>query len=125
MTDQTTSEQEVEKPKRGRPRKTQAEKDETKRKRKEKQEAKKRAKVEIKTFIGPNESPDPLVSIDTLLKRYRAFSTVDNQDLSKRAIYGWRKHKGFPDPVVQRPRLVWKFADVRAWELEQGWDFLQ
>ncbi|HIF6165097.1 MULTISPECIES: helix-turn-helix transcriptional regulator [Vibrio harveyi group] len=67
---------------------------------------------------------EKLISIETLLKRYRVFAAKDGENFTKRGIYNWRKNKGFPEPVISSPRLVFKTEDVLAWEKKQGYEGL-
>ncbi len=65
-----------------------------------------------------------LISIESLMKRYRAFAAKDGEDFTKRGIYNWRKNRNFPEPVISTPRLIWRTADVLKWEKEQGYEDL-
>lgn len=59
---------------------------------------------------------------DELLGRYAMFSTEAGQPLSERTLEKWRKERGFPKPIVSRPRVVFLKKSVLEWELAQGWD---
>lgn len=59
---------------------------------------------------------------DELLGRYAMFSTEAGQPLSERTLEKWRKERGFPKPIVSRPRVVFLKSSVLEWELKQGWD---
>ncbi|EMW7171706.1 hypothetical protein K6U20_11960 [Vibrio fluvialis] len=65
-----------------------------------------------------------LINHKTLLTRYTPLSADGDQPLSKRALHNWRKNKGFPDPIISSPSLVWSVEDVITWEKKQGYDFL-
>ncbi|HHE0526544.1 hypothetical protein P3441_14305 [Vibrio parahaemolyticus] len=67
---------------------------------------------------------EKLISIEQLLVRYRPFAMRDGENFTKRGLYNWRKTKGFPEPVISSPRLIWKTKDVLKWEKDQGYDFL-
>ncbi|MEP8073693.1 hypothetical protein ABJY70_14585 [Vibrio parahaemolyticus] len=51
---------------------------------------------------------EKLISIEQLLVRYRPFAMRDGENFTKRGLYNWRKTKGFPEPVISSPRLIWK-----------------
>ncbi|MGF1835848.1 hypothetical protein [Photobacterium sanguinicancri] len=70
-----------------------------------------------------NEKPK-LISMDSLLVRYAPFAKKDGENFTKKGLYNWRKNRSYPEPVITTPRLVWRIADVVAWEIEQGYDFL-
>ncbi len=58
---------------------------------------------------------------DELLVRYSMFSTKLGQPMSQRTLEKWRKNKGFPEPVVSRPRVIFLVTKVLEWEKKQGW----
>ncbi len=56
-----------------------------------------------------------------LLIRYSMFSVKVGEPLSERTLDGWRKKKGFPEPIVSRPRVIFLASNVIEWEKLQGW----
>ncbi|HDM8192283.1 TPA: hypothetical protein P0E30_003716 [Vibrio harveyi] len=70
------------------------------------------------------ENESKLISIEALLERYSPFAAKDGENFTKRGIYNWRKTKGFPEPVITAPRLIFKREDVLAWERKQGYEGL-
>ncbi|OEE43751.1 hypothetical protein [Vibrio cyclitrophicus] len=63
---------------------------------------------------------------DELLNRYSMFASQVGQPMSERTLDKWRKDKGFPEPVVSRPRAIFLVSKVLEWEKEQGWsDFFE
>ncbi len=66
-----------------------------------------------------------VICMSDLLKRYSLFSRSENAtQISRGCIYKWRKTKGFPNPITNTPRSIWRMTDILAWEESQGYDFL-
>ncbi len=66
-----------------------------------------------------------VICMSDLLKRYSIFSRSEGAtQVSRTCIHKWRKRKGFPDPITNSPRSIWRMKDILAWEESQGYDFL-